>query len=294
MLKRTVFVSLAALALSSPALAIEIPADAGVGFESVSTAYPSSSFNKLLEACGATLGADAVTNVPASYAKAADGAVAFNDLDIAYTPMQYHSIFTAYGLELSPEKAAAMNVPSYATVKDGAVVLAGAPSIAYNGDEWTRIFAAYEMPMKEMATDGDDDGDGVLNSRDRCPDTPKGVKVNEDGCWVSTGVLFDFDKATLKAQYKEELNDTKRVFDMNPDLEVTVEGHTDSVGSDAYNQKLSERRANAVVKYLVNTVGIEAGKLSAVGYGESRPVASNDTDEGRAKNRRVEFTPNRR
>lgn len=293
MLKRTVFASLAALAISSPVLAIEIPADAGVGFNSVSTAYPSSSFNKLLEACGVSMSADAVAQAPATYAKAMDGKVNFNDNDIAYTPVQYHSIFTSYGLVLNPEKASAMGVPSYATVSDGAVTLKDGAKIAYNGEQWTSIFAAYELPAVAVV-DGDDDGDGVLNSRDRCPDTPKGVKVNEDGCWVSDGVLFDFDKATLKAQYKEDLKGAKEIFDMNPGLEVVVEGHTDSTGPDAYNQKLSERRANAVVKYLVNTVGVDAAKLTAVGYGESKPVASNDTAEGRAKNRRVEFTPNKR
>lgn len=290
MLKRTVFASIAALALCSPALAIEIPADAGVGFVKESTAYPSTSFNKLLEACGTTMSADAVGNVPATYAKAGDGSVVFNDLDIAYSPMQYHSIFTAYGLQINPDKVKESAVADYAVVKDGEVVVKAAPSIAFNGDEWTRIFAMYDLPV----VDGDDDGDGVLNSRDRCPDTPKGVKVDEDGCWVYTGVLFDFDKSTLKSQYKEDLKGAKEVFDMNPDLEVVVEGHADAIGSDAYNQKLSERRANAVVKYLVNTVGVPADKLTAVGYGESRPVATNDTAEGRAQNRRVEFTPNRK
>jgi len=289
MLKRTVFVSLAALALSSPALAIEIPADAGVSFAKQSTAYPSTSFNKFLEACGVTLTPDAAVGVPSSYAKAADGSVAFNDMDTAYTPAQYHSILTAYGLLINPAKVAEENVPSYAKVADGEAVLADGPKMAYDGDEWTRIFAMYDLPV----IDGDDDGDGVLNSRDLCPDTPKGVKVNEDGCWVYTGVLFDFDKATLKPEYKEKLKGAKEVFDMNPDLEVTVEGHTDSVGTDAYNQKLSERRAAAVVKYL-ESVGVPAGKLTSVGYGESDPVATNDTPEGRAKNRRVEFSPNRR
>lgn len=293
MLKRTVFASMVALAVSSPALAIEVPADAGVGFYKESTAYPSSSFNKILEACGVTLSADAVSGVPATYAKAADGSVAFNDLDIAYSPMQYHSVFTAYGLQLNPEKVKTMGVPDYAVVSDGEVTVKGGPSIAFNADEWTRILAAYELPPAPMV-DGDDDGDGVLNSRDRCPDTPKGVKVDEDGCWVYTGVLFDFDKAVLKAQYKEELKGAKEIFDMNPDLTVTVEGHTCNIGTDAYNQKLSERRAKAVVKYLVDDVGVPASKLTAVGYGESRPAFPNDTEENRAKNRRVEFTPSRR
>lgn len=292
MFKKTVFVSLAALAISSPALAIEIPADAGVGFYKEATAYPSTSFNKLLEACGVTLAGSSVTTVPASYAAGADGSVVFNDNDTAYTPTQYHSIFTSYGLLFNPEKAS--TVPSsYATVKGGEVGFGDAEKIAYTGDEWTRIFAAYELPSAPVG-EGDADGDGVVDSKDRCPDTPKPAKVNEDGCWVYEDILFDFDKAVLKDEFKSELNDAKEVFDRNPDLQVTVEGHTDSTGSDAYNQKLSERRAKAVVKYLQQSVGVDGSKLTAVGYGESKPVASNDTAEGRAKNRRVEFTPNRR
>jgi len=283
MLKRTVFASLAALAISSPALAIEIPADAGVGFSQASTAYPSTSFNKILEACGLSIGADAAGEVPATYAKVMDGDVSFNDLDIAYTPAQYHSIFTAYGLVLSPEKAAEMNMPTYATVMDGDVVLKDGDKIAFNGDEWTTILAAYELPPQ------DDDGDGVLNDMDLCPDTPKGVVVNKDGCWIYAGdFLFDFDKATLKPEYKAILDDNKKVFDMTPDLRITIQGYTDSIGSEAYNQKLSERRAQAVVDYLVS-IGVSRDRLNAVGYGESNPVASNDTAAGRAQNRRVEF-----
>jgi OOP family OmpA-OmpF porin len=291
MFKKTVFVSLFALAISSPALAIEIPADAGVGFSKEATAYPSTSFNKLLEACGVNLASANVASVPASYAQAADGTVVFNDMDTAYTPTQYHSIFTSYGLVFNPDKIGTVP-PSYATVKGGEVVFGDAEKIAYTGDEWTRIYAAYELPG--VAMEGDADGDGVVDSKDRCPDTPKGAKVNEDGCWVYSDILFDFDKAVLKEQFKSELDETKVVFDQNPDLQVTVEGHTDSTGSDAYNQKLSERRAKAVVRYLEQNVGVDPSRLSAVGYGESKPVASNDTAEGRAKNRRVEFTPNRR
>jgi OOP family OmpA-OmpF porin len=74
-------------------------------------------------------------------------------------------------------------------------------------------------------------------------------------------------------------------------MSVAIEGHADSTGPDAYNQKLSERRAKAVMAYLVNTVGIDPSRLTAVGYGESRPAYPNDTPENQAKNRRVEFTP---
>jgi OOP family OmpA-OmpF porin len=74
-------------------------------------------------------------------------------------------------------------------------------------------------------------------------------------------------------------------------MKVMIEGHADSTGPEAYNQKLSERRANAVMGYLVNSVGISKDRLTAVGYGESRPAYPNDTPENQAKNRRVEFTP---
>src|SRR5690606_35723062 len=80
-----------------------------------------------------------------------------------------------------------------------------------------------------------------------------------------------------------------QVFNDNPQvLKVSIEGHTDSDGEDAYNKTLSDQRAKAVMKYLVDKK-VAADRLSAVGYGESKPIASNDTDEGKAKNRRVEF-----
>jgi len=76
----------------------------------------------------------------------------------------------------------------------------------------------------------------------------------------------------------------------NPTLRVLLEGHTDSIGAEAYNQGLSERRAKAVMQYLIKG-GVDSARLSTVGYGESRPIAPNNTKEGRAKNRRVELTP---
>ena len=79
-----------------------------------------------------------------------------------------------------------------------------------------------------------------------------------------------------------------KVLRDNPDLRVTVEGHTDSVGSAAYNQKLSERRAQAVKRYLVRQ-GIDPSRITTEGYGKSRPIASNETEEGRAKNRRADI-----
>jgi len=105
---------------------------------------------------------------------------------------------------------------------------------------------------------------------------------------VELDVKFDFDKAQVK---QESYGDIKALADFMkqyPQTSTVVEGHTDSVGSDAYNQGLSERRASAVRDVLVNQYGVESGRVQAVGYGESRPVADNATAEGRAINRRVE------
>ncbi len=105
---------------------------------------------------------------------------------------------------------------------------------------------------------------------------------------VLRGVNFEFDKSTITADGKPVLDEAIRTLKEESGVHVSVEGHTDAVGSDAYNQALSERRANAVVDYLA-AGGIARGRLSAVGFGETKPVASNETDDGRAQNRRVEF-----
>lgn len=294
MLKKTLFVLLALFAISMPAQAIELPAGATPTFEKSSTAYASSyQFNSILEAYGLNLAPEAVSGVPATYAKVAGDKVVFNNDSIAYTPAQYHTIFTAYGLELTPQAVNELSVSSYAKVKNDTIVF-GNDSIAYGGDEWTKILSAYSLPVVAVAapTIGDEDGDGVPDDRDACPGTPKGVVVDERGCWAAEDkLLFDFDKAVIKKEFYPVLDETKLIFDAYPAMTVQIDGHTDSVGSDAYNQKLSERRANAVMKYLVNEVGISADRLTAVGHGESKPAYPNDTPENRAHNRRVEFTP---
>jgi OOP family OmpA-OmpF porin len=136
----------------------------------------------------------------------------------------------------------------------------------------------------------DSDGDGVPDNLDKCPGTPKGARVNKDGCWVLEDVLFDFDKSNIKPQFCHLLDEVVVVFQNNPGLRAQIAGHTDSVGTAAYNKKLSFRRANAVVGYLVKK-GIAKDRLRAEGFGFTQPVASNDTAEGRALNRRVQLTP---
>ncbi|OOS07778.1 Outer membrane protein OmpA [Moraxella cuniculi DSM 21768] len=104
---------------------------------------------------------------------------------------------------------------------------------------------------------------------------------------VRLNILFDFDKSNIKSQYQGEVAKAAAFLSQYPDAKAIIEGHTDSVGSDAYNQRLSERRANAVREALIKNHGIAANRLTAQGFGESRPVATNSTDAGRQENRRV-------
>lgn len=134
----------------------------------------------------------------------------------------------------------------------------------------------------------DEDGDGVCDDADKCPGTPRGAKVNSQGCWVIENVLFDFDRADIKPEAYPILDECVAVLKNNPNVKIQIQGHTDGRGTAAYNQRLSERRAAAVKNYFVQK-GIKASMLTTAGYGKSRPVASNATDEGRAKNRRVEL-----
>ena len=99
---------------------------------------------------------------------------------------------------------------------------------------------------------------------------------------------FDFNSSNLTSTAKNNLNKVAEVFKNNPDTNINVYGHTDDKGADDYNQKLSVRRADAVVNYL-KSKGLKSSRFTAIGMGESEPVASNDTESGRAKNRRVEF-----
>jgi OOP family OmpA-OmpF porin len=105
---------------------------------------------------------------------------------------------------------------------------------------------------------------------------------------VLRGINFDFDKSTIKPEFEGVLDAGVEALNENPNVRVQVAGYTDSVGTDAYNQGLSERRANAVKDYLASH-GVDASRLSAVGFGETNPVADNSTADGRAQNRRVEL-----
>ena len=136
----------------------------------------------------------------------------------------------------------------------------------------------------------DTDGDGVLDSDDLCPDTPTGAKVTAEGCWILTGVNFDTGKWDIRPEARAILDEVVVVLKNNSGLKVQVQGHTDNVGSASYNKQLSENRAKSVRQYFIDK-GVEPGRLQAAGFGLSRPMYSNDTKEGRAKNRRVQLKP---
>jgi OmpA-OmpF porin, OOP family len=152
-----------------------------------------------------------------------------------------------------------------------------------------KVFFKAGNPVAPAVVDGDDDQDGVLNSRDKCPDTPHGAVVDRDGCWAFHGVFFHFNSAEVTPKAEEMIHNVDHVLRLNPTLTLRIEGHTDSIGSDAYNLKLSDRRAASVKNALVK-LGIGANRLTTVGYGESHPAETNATEEGRAYNRRVSFT----
>ncbi|MDR2338669.1 MAG: OmpA family protein [Deltaproteobacteria bacterium] len=153
------------------------------------------------------------------------------------------------------------------------------------------ITAGLTFQFAQPSACPDSDNDGVCDTLDKCPGTPAGYRVDADGCpiavTITLDIKFDFDKAVVKPQYRTEVQRVAEFLNSHPGSTAVIEGHTDSRGNDAYNQRLSERRAAAVRNYLVDQFNVDPSKLTSIGYGESRPIATNETAEGRAENRRV-------
>ena len=159
---------------------------------------------------------------------------------------------------------------------------------------------AEAIPIQTCGGDLDSDGDGVTNCNDRCPGSLAGQAIGPDGCPVPLtidlrGVNFDFDKSTLRPDAIAILEQAISILSGHPQMRVEVAGHTDAIGSELYNEGLSQRRARAVYDYLTGH-GIDASRMSGpTGYGELRPIAPNtnadgsDNPEGRARNRRTEL-----
>lgn len=148
------------------------------------------------------------------------------------------------------------------------------------------------VPIDHEGCPLDSDQDGIPDFLDQCPYTPPGLAVNSIGCSTHNIVLHDvnfkFDSAELTASAKAALDRMASDLLKQSNSRVLLEGHTDSIGTEDYNLNLSQRRVDSVKAYLV-AAGFPAQNIRAIGYGESRPVASNETPEGRALNRRVEL-----
>ena len=177
------------------------------------------------------------------------------------------------------------------------VVLGGhlAPAVAVPPMEEPNVVTP---PIVVVESDLDSDGDGVPDSIDACPGTPMNVVVDARGCPVPLDitdelkmelrVFFDNDKSAIKTQYKPEIAKVAEKMREYPNSTARVEGHASKTGPSArYNQRLSEARAVAVKSMLTNEFGIAPNRLSTVGYGYDQPIADNNTEEGRAMNRRV-------
>lgn len=148
--------------------------------------------------------------------------------------------------------------------------------------------------------DPDNDGDSILDGEDRCPDEPgprdeqgcprvyQDVEVTTTHIRIHQKIHFAFNRARIRSQSFGILDTVVQVLNDYPDITLEIQGHTDARGGDRYNQRLSEQRAAAVRQYLIGK-GIAESRLASQGYGETQPIESNSTEEGRARNRRVEF-----
>ncbi len=164
---------------------------------------------------------------------------------------------------------------------------------------------APKMVLKEFhslpASDRDSDGDGVADNTDKCPNSPWGSEVDQDGCSKdpdlamqaspfkgSTPVFFEFDRYNLQARYHSNLDNIVSSLKAIPSMNLKLQGHTDNIGTPEYNMSLSVKRAREVKRYIVNK-GIDESRITTIGYGATQNKATNDTPDGRARNRRVEI-----
>jgi len=151
-----------------------------------------------------------------------------------------------------------------------------------------------EVPVVAVV-EKDTDADGVLDSKDQCPDTQAKAKVTSNGCYeelkeekdFTMHLKFEVNKAVIRNEVRDQVTALAEFLKEYPHTDVVVEGHTDNVGADLANKELSQRRADAVKQSLITDYAIEADRITSIGYGESQPIASNDSAAGQAENRRV-------
>lgn len=164
----------------------------------------------------------------------------------------------------------------------------------YFGGAQTAVAAAANKPtVASTATEKDADNDGVVDSKDKCPNSTPGTKVNAYGCAeaekasIQLNLQFSSGKAVVSSEYDSDLRELANFMQEHPTTKVEIQGHTDNTGSKVLNKKLSQARADAVKAYLTNNLNVDSSRLTSIGYGDEQPVADNNTMEGRQQNRRV-------
>jgi OOP family OmpA-OmpF porin len=185
-----------------------------------------------------------------------------------------------------------------ALVEEDAITSPAEETVEAEMDE-EEVAMAEEPDPSATVVMRDSDGDGVPDDQDQCPGTPAGVRVDAVGCPKTTGGMvevqltleFDFDSYRIRDEYVAERYKIDEFMAMNPDAElvrIDLDGHTCNIGRKSYNYKLSRRRADAVQRFLIRELNIGESYFNINAYGEDRPVASNNTKEGRRRNRRVD------
>jgi OOP family OmpA-OmpF porin len=197
----------------------------------------------------------------------------------------FHTIHVGDDATGAATLQAIANVSSCGSFRNASTLLSASALQQFSRDAYLGAAAA---PVAAVV--GDADGDGVLDPKDACPGTLKGARVDSRGCWTLHGLQFAVNSAEIDRSDTKMLNEAIEVLKANPDVKISIDGHTDSDGSDAYNQSLSERRADSVHKYFETEGGIPEGRFVSKGYGETMPVAPNDSPANKALNRRVELT----
>ena len=145
------------------------------------------------------------------------------------------------------------------------------------------------VDVNESGCPLDDDKDGVPNYLDKCPNTSQDVKVDSSGCEIIVNYMFNFEfnSYRIDRKYYPEIEKLADLMKKDTTLKIEIQGYTDNIGEAKYNMELSNKRAEAVKKLLVNKFHIDANRIKSIGYGMSNPIADNSTPEGQAKNRRV-------
>jgi outer membrane protein OmpA-like peptidoglycan-associated protein len=133
----------------------------------------------------------------------------------------------------------------------------------------------------------DQDNDGIIDNMDQCPDTPQGNIADSRGCSAIRPVLFEFGTYNLQRKFFSNLDSVVSMLNKKPLMRIQIQGHTDNIGSHEYNMDLSQKRAQVVKRYLINK-GIDAARISTMGFGYTQNRASNNSPSGRAQNRRAE------